>query len=314
MHSNLLMTLTPSRGTGLRGVVLDEVAQMKWNEVWSQAIRPALTDYKGWAIIIGTPKRSHFFRELYEKGKKDGKVWKSFHFTSYDNELIDPEELEDAKKDMSEKEFRQEHLADFVADEGNVFKANWFDTRMEPEQVKPIATFISFDTASVVSNDAAYTAAIVGQLLPDYRVFIRKVLRKKLEFPQLEYAVKELASQYIHQNLVAVVIEYKSSGIAVAQSLRQTSEYASLIVTYNPKGSKEDRADVASKWCEKGMVVLPYQDYQNKELDWLPVLEEELYDFPSGVFRDQCDAFSQLLDYMSNYFQQRLELINRGGN
>ena len=61
------------RGRYLDGIVLDEYAYMI-PEAWTQVIRPALVDRKGWAVFIGTPLgRNHFF-ELYEKAKAAPRV------------------------------------------------------------------------------------------------------------------------------------------------------------------------------------------------------------------------------------------------
>lgn len=290
------------RGDGLSGCVLDECAQIK-ETAWSESIRPALSDKRGWSIFIGTPKGRNFFWKLYVRAQKEqSEDWKAFTFTTYDNPLVDPKEIDDAKKDLADKAFRQEYLAEFISDEGATFKKVWFNNRKE--QPEYIARFISWDTAAAVSDTAAYTCGIVGELMPDYRLFIREVYRERLEFPDLEYKIKQMAYKYSDE-LRGIVIENKSSGISVIQSLCQTlePELANLIVPFNPKGSKQDRANEASKWCEKGCIVLPvYSD----EYKWLFNFEDEILTFPNSEYRDQTDAFSQLLDYVSNYLREGL--------
>ena len=54
------------RGAGLSGVVLDEMAQIK-EEVWTDILRPALTDHKGWAMFIGTPKGKNWVYRMWNK-------------------------------------------------------------------------------------------------------------------------------------------------------------------------------------------------------------------------------------------------------
>lgn len=108
------------RGVGLDGVVLDEYADMKSN-VFQEIIRPALTDKKGFAIFIGTPKGFNHFYDLYNYAQADEK-WQAYKFTTYDNPLIDPEEIEEARKAITEDRFAQEYLADFRKMEGLVYK------------------------------------------------------------------------------------------------------------------------------------------------------------------------------------------------
>lgn len=108
------------RGVGLDGVVLDEYAMIKPN-VWEEIIQPTLADTKGWAIFISTPKGENHFHKLYCQAEKTPD-WEAFHFTSYDNPLIDPKEIDRNRDSMSDDYFGQEYLADFKKFTGLVYK------------------------------------------------------------------------------------------------------------------------------------------------------------------------------------------------
>jgi predicted phage terminase large subunit-like protein len=113
------------RGVSLKYLVMDEYADMK-PEVWEQILRPALADQKGQALFIGTPMGRNHFYELYLYGQKgDDESFASFHFTSFDNPILDPSEIEAAKKSMSSFAFRQEFMASFEALGGELFKEEW---------------------------------------------------------------------------------------------------------------------------------------------------------------------------------------------
>jgi hypothetical protein len=101
------------RGPKLSGLVVDEMAQIR-ETTWTQELRPALTDEKGWALFIGTPKGKNWTYHLYNKAA-NRKGWARFKRTTYDNPFIDPAEIEDAKIDLTEEEFAQEYMADFGA-------------------------------------------------------------------------------------------------------------------------------------------------------------------------------------------------------
>jgi len=123
------------RGVSLKYLVMDEYADMK-PEVWEQILRPALADQKGCALFIGTPMGRNHFYDLYQQAcKGEDPTFKGWHFTSYDNPILDPEEIEAAKKSMSSFAFRQEFMASFEAQGGNLFKDEWikFDTE-EPKE------------------------------------------------------------------------------------------------------------------------------------------------------------------------------------
>lgn len=100
------------RGVGLDFVVIDEYSQIKQN-VWPEIIRPMLTDTKGRALFIGTPKGKNSFFDLYLKGERNEDGYKSFLFKTIDNPFIEPAEVEEAKKQLSERYFRQEYEASF---------------------------------------------------------------------------------------------------------------------------------------------------------------------------------------------------------
>ena len=122
------------RGVSLKFLVMDEYADMK-PSVWEQILRPALADQKGSAMFIGTPMGRNHFYELYNYGVlEDDPTYKAWHFTSYDNPLLDPEEIDVAKKSMSSFAFRQEFMASFEALGSEIFKEEWveFDTE-EPD-------------------------------------------------------------------------------------------------------------------------------------------------------------------------------------
>jgi hypothetical protein len=73
-----------------------------------------LSDKKGKALFISTPKGRNWLYDLYNLGQsEEDEDWKSWHFTTKDNPLIDPSEIESAKKTLSTFAFKQEYLASF---------------------------------------------------------------------------------------------------------------------------------------------------------------------------------------------------------
>jgi phage terminase large subunit len=122
------------RGVKLRGLIIDEIASIRnWDWLWSEVLRPTLTDYSAPALFISTPKGFNHFYDLFlckdVKGNelKDYKSWK---FTSYDNPHILKEELDNARKELTEDTFAQEYLADFRKYTGLVYKEFSRDTHV----------------------------------------------------------------------------------------------------------------------------------------------------------------------------------------
>lgn len=110
------------RGQAFDLIVIDEIAMMRnFQLMWQEVIRPTLTDTKGEGLFISTPKGFNHFYDLFNQEHKDTD-YKSFHFTSYDNPHLPFEELEKAKKEITEDRFAQEYMADFRKTQGLVYK------------------------------------------------------------------------------------------------------------------------------------------------------------------------------------------------
>jgi len=110
------------RGQAFDFLVIDEIASMRnWIVNWNEVLRPTLTDTRGDAMFISTPKGFNHFYDLYNIQEKD-KDFKSFHFTSYDNPFLPKEEIDKAKTELPEDQFAQEYLADFRKTQGLVYK------------------------------------------------------------------------------------------------------------------------------------------------------------------------------------------------
>jgi hypothetical protein len=88
--------------------------------IWNESIRATLADLRGGSIFSGTPKGLNDFYKLYQiAGQPDrAETWARFKLTTYDNPYIPKEELEDLKKEMPERVFRQEIMAEFIEDGG----------------------------------------------------------------------------------------------------------------------------------------------------------------------------------------------------
>ena len=112
------------RGVGLSYVVLDEYADMK-PQVWEEILMPTLSDVKGGALFIGTPKGKNHFFKLFQEAETD-EDWARFEFKSIENPYLPDGEVENAKKRMSTDIYKQEFEASFRTGGGSVFKPEWF--------------------------------------------------------------------------------------------------------------------------------------------------------------------------------------------
>lgn len=105
-------------------VVVDEAAMIKdGGDMWNAVIRPALTDKRGRALFLSTPRGHNWFWELYNRGLDPlFPQYKSWNFPTAYNPLLPAGEIDEARLTLPERLFRQEYMAEFIEDAGGVFR------------------------------------------------------------------------------------------------------------------------------------------------------------------------------------------------
>jgi hypothetical protein len=140
------------RGRKFHLVIIDEASFIPDLENgWNNSIRPTLTDFKGKAVFLSTPKGKNFFYSLFMKaGEND---WASFKFTSYDNPHIDPKEIDDARMQLPEVVFEQEYMANPAENSANPFGSKFIRACIKPISNQQIVAF-GIDLAKSVDHTA----------------------------------------------------------------------------------------------------------------------------------------------------------------
>jgi phage terminase large subunit len=109
------------RGVGLDFIVLDEFADID-PEAFYETLRPTLSDKEGAALFIGTPKGiGNWAHELYQMHLENPELWSSHSYTTLDGGNVSAEEIEQARRDLDERTFRQEYMATFETYTGRIF-------------------------------------------------------------------------------------------------------------------------------------------------------------------------------------------------
>jgi len=101
------------RGDGLDFVVLDETSDLK-PDVWAQSLHPALTDRKGRALFLGTPKGRNHLYDYFELAQSNPDQWASYQFTTEQGGIVDKSELESVSRSTDANTYRQEFEAQFT--------------------------------------------------------------------------------------------------------------------------------------------------------------------------------------------------------
>ncbi len=257
------------------GIILKGV---KGRYLWKNAILPMTLQTKDGmkpkVFFIGTPKgkrskkdekhisSTSLFYELAERGYSEldkHKRWVTKRYSTYDNPLLDKEDIEELKEEVPPQTRAQELHGEFV-DLNNeaIFKEHWFPILEKiPDPQHWELLIISGDTAfkAKEENDNSALGLILKYTLG---FLIIDVFVGKLEFPELCAKVKEFYNyhncRYYNNNINYLGIEGKASGQSLVQTLRRETNIP--VVEFSVKGDKVERANNITSTCESGRVHL----------------------------------------------------------
>jgi len=182
------------RGETLDYAIIDEAAFIK-EEAWTEAIKPTLLVRGKKVLFISTPKGKNWFYDLYQLAQsEDYPNYKAYKGSSYDTPYIDIEEIEEAKRTLPERVFKQEYLAEFLDGGGEVFtniKDLWDTTMWQRPTGKTycgidlgraedytVATFMDHEgnVFDVYRNNATEWATMVREILEKIRAYNSTVM------------------------------------------------------------------------------------------------------------------------------------------
>lgn len=295
------------RGVSLTYAVLDEVADIK-PEAWEQVIRASLSDKKGRALFIGTPKGRNWFYDTFKLGENgEDSDWKSWHFTTQDNPLIDPTEIESAKKTLSTFAFKQEYMASFSNAGSDIFKEGWIKYGVEPEHG---SYFISIDLAGFeeVAKQAGNakkrldeSAICVVKATEDGKWFVKEIIHGRWD-------IRETASK-----ILMAIRDYRPTSVGIERGalknavlpylsdlMRKNNVYAHIVDLTHGNRKKTDRVIWALQGrFEHGRIIL------NSEENWDDFIDQLLMFPATGVHDDLPDALSYMDQLaVTSYFEQ----------
>jgi hypothetical protein len=169
------------RGSSFDWVIIDETAFINDLEKgWTEAIRPTLTDRKGRAVFISTPRGNNYFKALSMKCANDPE-WEYFHFTSYDNPYIDNSEIDSAKRELPEVVFNQEYLGIFSENSANPFGSQSIARCVAPITSNPVKCYgIDLakysDWTAIIGLDMAGNVCYFDRFQADWNTTSAKIM------------------------------------------------------------------------------------------------------------------------------------------
>ena len=283
------------RGVSLTYLVLDEVADIK-ADTWEKVLRASLSDKKGRALFIGTPKGRNWFYDMFKLGEDGADTdWKSWHFTTKDNPLIDADEIEAARKTMSSFSFKQEYEASFDNAGTDVFKEAWLKYGKEPENGNyyvaiDLAGFENINNSQTRKNRLDKTAIAIVKVTDNGDWFVKQIDTGRWD-------VKETA-----RRILRALVEFKPIGVGIERGslknavlpylsdlMRSNNTYAHIEDLTHGNRKKTERVIWSLQGrFEWGKITL------NEDEDWEDFKDEYLM-FPTPqVHDDLLDALSYI--------------------
>ena len=297
------------RGVSLKFLVLDEYADMK-PDVFEQILRPALADQKGCAMFIGTPMGRNHFYELYKYAElDDDPTYKAWHFTSYDNPLLDKNEIDIAKRSMSSYAFRQEFMASFEARGSEMFKEDWI--RVEDNKDTSGDYYIAIDLAGFeevnkkrTKNQKLDETAIAVVNVSEEGWYVENIIHGRWELAETAMKIFQVVRDY---RPVSVGIERGIARNAVMTPLTDMmKQYGTFFrveeLTHGNK-KKTDRVMWALQGrFENGMITLNKGPWNARFLD-------QLFQFPDPLTHDDLvDALAYISDLAKVVYDYEYEI------
>ncbi len=259
------------RGRRYARVVIDEAAHARYlKDAWEQAIRPTLTDLRGEAMFISTPKGHNYFYELF-KFAQTAEDWQAFHFPTWTNPFVPADDIEAARRALPELVFRQEYGAEFVQLTGGLCKRE-FVVYGTPSGNG--VRRVGVDLAISQRESADYTAIVVVEREGDID-YVVHAERGRWTFRETLERIRTVA-----QGAAVVAIEAVQYQAAVVEELVRTTTLP--VVPVRPDRDKVTRFLPVLARIEHGA------------LRFSPALPgwffEELLSFPETEHDDAVDA------------------------
>lgn len=275
-------------GSGVDFLIVDEASRVK-EVVWHEALFPTLADKQGSAFLISTPKGKNWFYELYLKGLDNEPDFASFTFQTKDNTALPhlAEEQEKAKKELPESSYRQEYEAQFLDNEGQVFRNIQACIGGEFEAPKENKHYvIGVDVAKYED----WTVLVVIDLTS-----FRVVAFDRWNKVDWEYTRQQIEAKSKEYNEALIVIDSTGVGDPLAESLKRDSfpvhEYK-----YTNQTKKYLIENLALK-IQQGAIRFPNIPTLIHELEifgyeYNPASRMITYNAPSGYHDDAVNALA----------------------
>jgi predicted phage terminase large subunit-like protein len=216
--------------------------------------------------------------------------------------LFPPEALEDLRHPLKlgARHYAAQYQQTPTLPEGGMFRREWmrYYTK-DPGSIHVDGQMISVDCTFKRTSDSDFVVMQAWGWRGSDRYLLGQK-RARMTYTETKAALVMFCARFPRAS--AKIIEDKANGSALIDDLQGTIQG---LIPYNPRDSKEARAQVAATYFEAGNVHLPSPEREPWVLDYV----EELCAFPGGSHDDQVDATSQAMIRMESHAGWSLEVL-----
>lgn len=276
------------RGNTFDYLIIDEMAFTR-KQLWDEVLSATVLVKGKKVIFISTPNgKNHFFSLCMRS--LENPSYKTFHFTSYDNPLIDSKEIDERRLNIPEHIFRQEYLAEFIDGGTGIFKN-------VSQTVKSVSTGVKYYAGVDVGRSDDYTVLTIlnesGQM-----VFCERW--RHMEWTQI---VDKVATN-INKWGATTLVEINNQGDVFFELLRKKVSRCEWFTT-TAKTKPQIIEQLAVAFENKSLSIL--------DIDWLiaelenftyiynPEMRAIKYGAPSGLHDDGVMSLSIAYHCLRNY-------------
>jgi phage FluMu gp28-like protein len=272
------------RGYTLTYLVVDEAAYIKDN-VWMEVLRPTVLVHGKKVLFISTPKGKNWFYTVAMRGNSsDTPQYKTFHATSFDSPYITKEELDEARLSLPENIYRQEILAEFIDDGGEVFGNLKLTSVMS--SYSPFESSEKYYAGIDFGRQNDYTVMIIlnsqGKVVDFYRerqkswdIILSELLVKLRKWRPMTFAEVNSIGDVLYENLRK---QYPQLQPFVTSNDSKQNLIEDLIMAMN-----ESKLNLPSETLNPDL----YKELSVFTYEYSPKTRKVKYGAPSG-FHDDC--------------------------
>jgi phage FluMu gp28-like protein len=268
-------------GDGVKFAIIDESGFV--NDYAIEVLMPALSEREGKVLAIGTPDHPNWYRTWFYAGLDGREGQRSLQLPTSVNPHFPAVELARLERTMPDRLYRKYFLAEFVDDEGALFKRELLARRLihTPEDPKDGHTYVAgVDLARTIDFNVVSIADV--SVTP-----ARQVHLERWNATSWEHTVARVIELLRYYNGAHGYVDATGAGDPVFELMER--EYANVTAFKFTSASKPPLVENLALTLERGMLELLIDEAQHNEMGAFQAKSTSTgtrYEAPSGQHDD----------------------------